>query len=145
MTCQVFGVKSDKQNIEITTKLNNITEYNTTEKKDSSLSEGKTKVLERGRNGYTVTTYRIYYDENKKVIKKETVCISNYPSKNSVVAVGTKIETITPTKNDNPSGNKEDSNNQDKEENSSNTVEPEPTEKEEDDDEEATTEVENMN
>lgn len=142
MTCQIFGVKSDKQNIEITTKLNNTIEYKTVEKKDSSLSEGKTEVLERGRNGYTVTTYRIYYDENKKIIKKETVCISSYPSKNSVISVGTKKEKTKTIKNDNTSDNKEDSNNQDKEENSSNTVEPEPTEKEED---KTTAEVENMN
>ncbi len=50
--CQIFGHKSDKKNIEISTKY-----------------------------GYNITTYRTYYDNNKKEIKKEAVCTSAYLSR----------------------------------------------------------------
>lgn len=73
------------------------------------MSEGVTKTLQRGRTGYTVSTYRIYYDENGKQIKKEKVCSSYYPSKNAVVAVGTKKATInqSPGVNGAPNNNNE--------------------------------------
>ena len=50
--CQIFGHKSDKKNREISTKY-----------------------------GYNITTYRTYYDNNKKEIKKEAVCTSAYLSR----------------------------------------------------------------
>lgn len=121
VTCQIFGVKSDNKKIEIATKLNSTIPYSTTKQKDSSLPKGSTKILEVGRTGYRVTTYRIYYDEKGKKTKTETVCSSYYPSKNSVVAVGTKetIKQKSPLKNKVPSNN-DNKNSGDKNNNSGN-------------------------
>ena len=103
ITCQIFGVKSDKKDIEITTKVNSTIPYKTIEKADASLGAGATKLLESGRTGYSVTTYRTFYDKNGKEIKKETVCSSHYPSKNAVVAVGSKPSSSN-NKDETPSG-----------------------------------------
>ena len=43
----------------------------------------------RWRKEYTVSTYRIYKDNNGNVLKKEKVYVSYYPKKQGVVAVGT--------------------------------------------------------
>lgn len=96
ITCQIFGVKSDKKKIEIQTAINSTIAYSVREQADSNLEKGEKEVLEKGRTGYRVTTYRIYYDENGKIIKKETVGSSYYPSKNEIVAVGTKETTQDP-------------------------------------------------
>ena len=106
---QIFGAKSDNQKIEISTVINSVISFSTTQQHDSTLSEGVTKTLQRGRTGYTVSTYRIYYDENGKQIKKEKVCSSYYPSKNAVVVVGTKKATInqSPGVNGAPNNNNE--------------------------------------
>ena len=106
ITCQIFGVKSDKQKIEIQTSINATIPYGVREKSDSTLKEGERKILERGRTGYKVTTYRIFYDKNGKVVKKETVCSSYYPKKDEEVAVGTqKVEEQKPEEGQNPGEN----------------------------------------
>ncbi len=102
ITCQIFGVKADKKDVEISTTINASTPYSTTEKVDASLPEGVTKTLESGRKGYSVTTYRIFYDKNGKEIKREIVCQSHYPRKNAVVAVGSNKNT---NNNQNPGEN----------------------------------------
>ncbi|MGM9535543.1 MAG: VanW family protein [Intestinibacter sp.] len=109
---QIFGAKSDNKKIEISTVINSVISYSTTQQQDSTLSEGVTKTLERGRTGYTVSTYRIYYDENGKQTKKENVCSSYYPSKNAVVAVGTKKAAVnqSPAINQVPNNNNNNKN-----------------------------------
>ena len=106
ITCQIFGVESDKKDIEISTTVNATIEYSTIKQVDTNLSEGATKALESGRKGYSVTTYRIFYDKDGNEIKKETVCQSHYPSKNAVIAVGSnKSNSNNNSNNQNPSEN----------------------------------------
>lgn len=97
--CQIFGHKSDKQNIEISAVVNAVISNNTIETKDPNLEEGVTEVIERGRVGRRVTTYRIYYDKDGKEINKELVCSSYYPAKNKEVKVGTKKKEQTQPEN----------------------------------------------
>ena len=106
ITCQIFGVESDKKDIEISTTVNATIEYSTIKQVDTNISEGATKALESGRKGYSVTTYRIFYDKDGNEIKKETVCQSHYPSKNAVIAVGSnKSNSNNNSNNQNPSEN----------------------------------------
>lgn len=104
VVCQIFGVESDKKDIEISTTVNSTIQYETVKQLDASLAEGITKPLESGRNGYSVTTYRIFYDKNGNEIKRETVCHSHYPSKNAVIAVGSN-KTNSDDKNSNNDNN----------------------------------------
>ncbi|CAH2212319.1 protein of unknown function [Tepidibacter aestuarii] len=50
---------------------------------------GKERIEDKGRDGYKVDTYRIYY-ENGKVVKKELISKSYYPPRKKVVYRGTK-------------------------------------------------------
>lgn len=106
--CEVYGNDKDRKNIEISTTIDKITKAPIKEEKDITLEVGKEKLLERGRDSYTVSTYRIYYDENGKEIKKEKIATSFYPYKQQVVAIGTKKEE-KPLKEEKPS--KEENNN----------------------------------
>ncbi|WP_297134805.1 VanW family protein, partial [Terrisporobacter sp.] len=90
--CQVYGNSKDKKNIEIVTNIDKKTSFSVKKEKDSSLEEGEEKVIEQGREGYSVSTYRVYYDENKNEIKREKVATSYYPPRQKVIAIGTKKE-----------------------------------------------------
>lgn len=113
ITCQVYGSNKEKQNIKISTSIDKVTKAPTKEEKDPTLEKGKEKILEFGRGSYAVSTYRIYYDENGKEVKKEKVASSFYPSKQKVVAIGTKKEEKPSKKEEKPS---------EKEENNSSTT-----------------------
>lgn len=108
ITCQVYGNNKEKQNIKISTSIDKVTKAPTKEEKDPTLEKGKEKILEFGRDSYTVSTYRIYYDENGKEVKKEKVSSSFYPSKQKVVAIGTKKEEKPVEKEEKPSEKEED-------------------------------------
>lgn len=108
ITCQVYGNNKEKQNIKISTSIDKVTKPPIKEEKDSTLEKGKEKILEHGRDSYTVSTYRIYYDENGKEVKKEKVASSFYPSKQKVVAIGTKKEEKPVEKEEKPSEKEED-------------------------------------
>ena len=87
---EVYGNSEDKQNIEIETNIDSIKEVTIKKIDDSELEKGKEEVRENGREGYTVSTYRIYKDNNGNVINKEKIATSYYPSKQKVIAVGIK-------------------------------------------------------
>lgn len=124
ITCQVYGNNKDKQNIEISTSIDKVTKAPIKKEKDPTLAKGKEKILERGRDSYTVSTYRIYYDENGKEVKREKVAISFYPSKQQVVAIGTKKEEKPPKKEESDSSandsNKDEENNEENNSNNNN-------------------------
>ena len=92
VTCQIYGNSYDKKNIEITTSVDRVTPFSVKKENDSSLEEGTEKVIEQGREGYTTSTYRVYYDENGNEIKREKVATSYYPPRQKVVSVGVKRE-----------------------------------------------------
>lgn len=89
VTCQIYGSSKDKQNIQIETNTDNVSKAPTKKVDDPTILKGKEKVMEKGRDGYTVSTYRIYKDKQGNVIKKEKVAKSYYPKKQGVIAVGT--------------------------------------------------------
>lgn len=92
LTCTIYGSSEDKQKIEIVTNTDSVSEAPIKKVDDPTLPKGEEKKLEAGRNGYTVSTYRVYKDNSGNVIKKEKVYVSYYPKKQGVVAVGTMEE-----------------------------------------------------
>lgn len=92
--CQIYGSSKDIQNIQIITNTDQVSVAPIKKVDDPSMPKGKEKVLERGIEGYTVSTYRLYKDKNGKVSKKEKVSTSYYPKKQGVIAVGTKEEKV---------------------------------------------------
>ncbi len=109
ITCQIYGNIGDKQNIKISTNIDKVTKAETKKEKDSTLEKGKEKILERGRDSYTVSTYRTYYDKNGAEVKTEKVATSFYPSKQQVMAIGTKKEE-KPSKEESDSPSSDSSN-----------------------------------
>lgn len=89
VTCQIYGSSKDKQNIQISTSTDRVSVAPVKKVEDPTLPKGQEKELEPGRNGYKVSTYRLYIDNNGKVVKKEKVATSYYPKKQGVIAVGT--------------------------------------------------------
>lgn len=79
--CEIYGSLKDKKNIEIVT--------NTDQVSVASVKKVDDPTLEKGRDGYVVSTYRIYKDNNGNVEKREKVAKSYYPKKQGVIAVGT--------------------------------------------------------
>ena len=120
ITCQVYGNSKDVQNIEISTNVDNVIEAPVKKENDTTLDKGTEKIIERGRDAYTVSTYRIYYDEKGEVSKKEKVATSFYPSKQQIIAVGTKKEELDSKEEENESLNNNPSNNSSSDNSSSN-------------------------
>lgn len=96
ITCQIYGSSKDKQSIQISTSVDGVSVAPVKKVDDPTLLKGEEKQLEKGRDGYTVSTYRIYKDSDGNVIKKEKVATSYYPKKQGVIAVGTKEEVVVP-------------------------------------------------
>lgn len=94
---EIYGSSKDNQNIEIQTNVDGVSSASTKKVEDPTIEIGKEKVLEKGRDAYTVSTYRAYKDNDGKVIKREKVYTSYYPKKQSIIAVGTKnVEVVDP-------------------------------------------------
>lgn len=89
ITCKIYGSSKDKQNISIATNTDKIEDAPIKKVDDPSLPKGEEKVIEKGRKGYTVSTYRIYKDANGEVLRQEKVLVSIYPKRQETVAVGT--------------------------------------------------------
>lgn len=86
---RIYGNASDKNNIGITTDVTQAIPRQIEVKDDTNLAVGKERIDDKGRDGYKVDTYRIYY-ENGKVAKKELISKSYYPPRKKVVYRGTK-------------------------------------------------------
>lgn len=99
VTCQIYGSSKDKKNIKISTSVDNVSVAPIKKVDDPTLTKGEEKELEKGRNGYTVSTYRVYRDSNGKTIKTEKVATSYYPKKQGIIAIGTKEEVVQPVEN----------------------------------------------
>lgn len=112
--CQIYGNNKNKQNIKISTSIDKISKAPTKEEKDPTLAKGKEKILERGRNSYTVSTYRTYYDANGKELETEKIATSFYPSKQQVVAIGTKKEETQPNEGEKNENDSTDDSDEDK-------------------------------
>ncbi len=93
---RVYGDISDKKNIGITTDVTETIPRQVEVKEDPAMLLGKERIDDKGRDGYKVDTYRVYY-ENGNVAKKELISKSYYPPRKKVVYRGTKK--ISQTKN----------------------------------------------
>lgn len=100
ITCQIYGSSKDKKNIKISTNIDKVTEAQIKKEEDSTLEKGTEKIIQNGRDSYTVSTYRIYYDNDGREEKREKISTSFYPSKEQIVLIGTKEEN-TIKENDN--------------------------------------------
>ncbi|MGL5695238.1 MAG: VanW family protein, partial [Peptostreptococcaceae bacterium] len=87
---EIYGSSKDKQNIEIQTNTDGVSSAPIKKVDDPTIEKGKEKILEKGRDAYTVSTYRVYKDSKGNVIEKEKIYTSYYPKKQTVIAVGTK-------------------------------------------------------
>jgi vancomycin resistance protein YoaR len=110
VTCNIYGSSKDKKNINILTNTDQVSVAPIKKVDDPTLERGKDKVLEKGRDGYVVSTYRVYKDTDGNIIKKEKVAKSYYPKKQGVIAVGvmdvnkkTEIKPEQPIPENNPS------------------------------------------
>lgn len=90
MVSRVYGNYNDKKNIQITTQTTETIPRETEIKEDSTLMKGKERILEKGRDGYKVSTYRNYL-QNGSIIKQELISRSYYPPKKKIILKGTKI------------------------------------------------------
>lgn len=114
LTCTIYGSKKDKLNIDIITNIDNVSKAPIKKVDDPTLPKGEEKQLESGRDGYTVSTYRIYKDSSGNKLKKEKVYVSYYPKKQEIIAVGTMedIQEEPITEDQNISGENNNSQNE---------------------------------
>ncbi|WP_099188755.1 VanW family protein [Tepidibacter mesophilus] len=96
---RIYGNASDRNNIDVTTNITETIPREVEVKEDPNLALGKERVEDKGRDGYKVDTYRLYY-ENGKVVKKELISKSYYPARKKVVYKGTKKISQTNNKQD---------------------------------------------
>ncbi len=89
---RIYGNSKDKKNIEIRTNIDKVYIAPIKEVEDPTILEGEEKELEKGRNGYTVSTYRIYKDDKGNIKDSEKVFTSYYPKKQGIIAIGIKID-----------------------------------------------------
>lgn len=86
----LMGIKEEKEyDIEIKSSVLSTTPYSTTYENNSSLAEGKQKVIQNGHNGYKSKTYKII-KYNGKVITKTLLSSDTYQPMNRIIEKGTK-------------------------------------------------------
>lgn len=88
--------------IEIVTETIQEIPYKTIYKNDPSLAEGKTKVLQEGKRGYVVDTYKIVKQDGK-IVSQTKISTSKYSPLDEEVLKGTKKPTQTATPSPTPS------------------------------------------
>lgn len=62
--------------------------FKTEKQMNFSMASGKTKVIQQGKDGYTATTYKVWWDSNGNEIKREQLCKSNYNSTPEIIEYG---------------------------------------------------------
>lgn len=62
--------------------------YKTEKQMNFSMPSGKTKVVQQGKDGYTATTYKVWWDSNGNEIKREQLCKSNYNATPEIIEYG---------------------------------------------------------
>lgn len=100
LTIAIYGTKEDKEyEVELTSWKTGVISSKVQEQKDSSLEEGKTKIIQKGTAGHKSVAYKtVKY--NGKVISKELLSQDSYGSTPKIIAVGTKVvQNNTPTDN----------------------------------------------
>lgn len=65
-----------------------VVEYQTERQVNFTMASGESKVVQKGKNGYTATTYKIRWDANGKQISREELCKSRYSATREIVEYG---------------------------------------------------------
>lgn len=90
ISVSLVGIKEDKEyEIEIKSSVLSTTPYSTTYQNNSSLPEGKKKVIQNGHNGYKSKAYKIIKYKGK-IISKTLLSADTYQPMNRIIEKGTK-------------------------------------------------------
>lgn len=88
LTVDIYGLNQDDDcDVEIVSYRTGTVGYRTTYTTDSSLSSGKTKVIQSGSNGATSVTYRILKRDGEEVSREE-ISRDTYSPHNQIIARG---------------------------------------------------------
>lgn len=103
VTISIYG-KCDVPHIEVGSETHGSTGYATVEKLDPTLPPGTRKVETPGSSGYYASAWRIFYDENGNVTKREELGQDTYNGKDEVVLVGPPLngQSTVPSDPNNP-------------------------------------------
>ena len=63
-------------------------EFGTEYQMNFTMPSGSTKVLQKGKDGYSATTYKIWWDSEGNEIKREELCKSNYNATPQIIEYG---------------------------------------------------------
>ncbi|WP_129596148.1 VanW family protein [Anaerophilus nitritogenes] len=91
---RIYGHKADSRRVQIQSIENEVIKRPIEVKYDPTLLEGKEQIVDKGRDGYKVTTYKIVYENNQEIEKKK-ISSDYYKPKKQIVMKGTKK--ITPS------------------------------------------------
>lgn len=92
VTFKIYGDKNRKTNkIKIQSDIIEIVDYNTDKEIDNSLKSGEKIIVEKGRKGYKVKTYKLIYKENK-LMDKMLISYDYYRPKEEVIKIGPEVK-----------------------------------------------------
>ena len=90
MNFKIYGLKEDGDyDIEIKSSKTGTVPFKTTYTTDPTLPRGTEKVVQKGSNGSTSITYKIY-KQNGVTVKTEVLSKDTYNPHNQIIARGTK-------------------------------------------------------
>jgi vancomycin resistance protein YoaR len=70
ITVELWGTKTDETYVKMEYEVNETYPSGTSYKEDASVPKGTTKIVDSGRNGMKVTTYRCVYSSEGKLLSK---------------------------------------------------------------------------
>ena len=87
ITVELWGTKTDATYVKMEYEVNETYPSGTSYKEDASVPKGSTKIVDSGRNGMKVTTYRCVYGSDGKLLSKKVEDISKYSPRNAEIHV----------------------------------------------------------
>lgn len=111
-TVTIWGTRTDKITVEMVSETKETIPFSTITREDPDMYEGKTRISQKGSDGYRVQTYRVLYDDGKE-ISREKEAYSVYTPHTEIVYEGTKVREPKPEKKEPEDESKEDETGQD--------------------------------
>ncbi len=87
ITVELWGTKTDETYVKMEYEVNETYPSGTSYKEDASVPKGTTKIVDSGRNGMKVTTYRCVYSSEGKLLSKKVEDVSKYSPRNALIHV----------------------------------------------------------
>lgn len=85
----IFGkLLPDGMSITVEGKKTGTVDYKTEYQMSFLLSSGQTKVLQKGKEGYKATAYKVWWDANGNELKREELCKSSYQATPEIIEYG---------------------------------------------------------